>query len=1085
MTTMAVARFQAPTPPAPLVARPQVLARLDDAVHANLTAVVAGPGFGKTTTLAAWADARGCGWVTLDAADSELSAMIAALTAALRLHVPDLDADVWGLAEHLVGPGGDDAERAESCAGRIAAAVADAAARPVVLVIDGLDDLERGAPGLQVLAALGRSGAPALRLVIASRTPLPWMVDRLRGRGLLSEIGPTTLRFDAAATSALVAAITGSDDPEIAATVHAATGGWPAAVRLSAQALCDVAADDRRTLARQLPSGAGLLDFVTAEVVSSQGRGARELLELTATLPCFDADLAARLGVEGAATAIDSLVGAGLATTEPAADGSDPLVRCTTVLRDAVAHRHPLDGTRHRIVRQTAAAWLVERGRPGDAVELALRSGDAELVAALLEKVAPTLLAGGRTTTLCRAAEVVAPAARSPAVEQALGQALMVSGRWEESLGCLSRAASADDDQPVTVAWRLGLIHHLRGDLTAAAEAFASANPGADDDPAEVALLAAMTASTAWLRGEAPTARAAAGEAITVARGCADANALSAAHTVLAMIAKSDEDRRAADLHDRLALEHAQAANNLLSEVRIRSNRGSHLVDTGRWVLAEAELDRAIDLAELTGFTSFVGIARGNRGNARRWLGRLDEAEADHAAAVRILDTLGSDLVAYPLLGLAELHRLRGETAAARRLAEQVRGRVERTGDRQAGRLATVTLAGTLARDDPERARTLLDEVLRQPLAPASAWIAHGWAMVALGDIERAAGSADRASERAGAARDPAGAVDARELRGVAARDSGALRQAAREWAELGATIRADGALSAVARIDGDAAAAAVAARALARHGVDTLDGLPAGALDEPTAAGASGVAVRLLGGFGVDVDGAPVPTSAWGSRKARDLVKVLAAHLGTAVPREVLAELLWPDVDLVRATRSLSATMSVARGVLDPHRVHRPHHHIVATPEALRLDRTTVSIDVATALELAEHALRRDASWSELEAAEAACAGDVLADDPYGVSAVALHEECRSSRLAVLRRMVDTAAGDGRTDDAVRAAMRLLRTDPYDEACHLQLVVLCARARRHGEARRHYRTYVQRMAELEVEPEPFPSTGSAATLRP
>jgi DNA-binding SARP family transcriptional activator len=59
--------------------------------------------------------------------------------------------------------------------------------------------------------------------------------------------------------------------------------------------------------------------------------------------------------------------------------------------------------------------------------------------------------------------------------------------------------------------------------------------------------------------------------------------------------------------------------------------------------------------------------------------------------------------------------------------------------------------------------------------------------------------------------------------------------------------------------------------------------------------------------------------------------------------------------------------------------------------------------------------------------------------------------------------------------DPASRYTRRILERDPYDEDAHMRLVTTLDRAGRHGEARRQYRAYVERMRELEVEPMAFP----------
>jgi DNA-binding SARP family transcriptional activator len=58
----------------------------------------------------------------------------------------------------------------------------------------------------------------------------------------------------------------------------------------------------------------------------------------------------------------------------------------------------------------------------------------------------------------------------------------------------------------------------------------------------------------------------------------------------------------------------------------------------------------------------------------------------------------------------------------------------------------------------------------------------------------------------------------------------------------------------------------------------------------------------------------------------------------------------------------------------------------------------------------------------------------------------------------------------------ASRYCLRVLERDQYNEPAHLALVRALAAAGSHGEARRRYRTYVDRMAEIDIEPRPFPT---------
>jgi DNA-binding transcriptional activator of the SARP family len=55
-------------------------------------------------------------------------------------------------------------------------------------------------------------------------------------------------------------------------------------------------------------------------------------------------------------------------------------------------------------------------------------------------------------------------------------------------------------------------------------------------------------------------------------------------------------------------------------------------------------------------------------------------------------------------------------------------------------------------------------------------------------------------------------------------------------------------------------------------------------------------VHVRLLGGFEVTVDSAPVHARSWTRRHATALVKVLALAPGRRLHREQVVNLLWPE---------------------------------------------------------------------------------------------------------------------------------------------------------------------------------------------
>ena len=92
-----------------------------------------------------------------------------------------------------------------------------------------------------------------------------------------------------------------------------------------------------------------------------------------------------------------------------------------------------------------------------------------------------------------------------------------------------------------------------------------------------------------------------------------------------------------------------------------------------------------------------------------------------------------------------------------------------------------------------------------------------------------------------------------------------------------------------------------------------------------------------------------------------------------------------------------------------------------------------------------------------------------------------ALREEAQAAYISVTRLLADEAAATGDADGATRYYLRILERDAYDEAAHLGLVGALLAAGRHGEARRRYGIYSDKMDEMGVEAAPFPSPRAAA----
>jgi DNA-binding SARP family transcriptional activator len=235
------------------------------------------------------------------------------------------------------------------------------------------------------------------------------------------------------------------------------------------------------------------------------------------------------------------------------------------------------------------------------------------------------------------------------------------------------------------------------------------------------------------------------------------------------------------------------------------------------------------------------------------------------------------------------------------------------------------------------------------------------------------------------------------------------------------------------------------------------------------------GLAIRTLGAFRVLRDGDPVPGTAWQSRKARTLVKVLLARRGRATPREQLMEILWPDEESEMVSRRLSVALATVRAVLDPGKRHPPDHVLVADQGSLRIDLSHVQVDVeeflaAAGRGLAANRLGEPDAGALLTRARDLYTGDFLEEDRYDDWAQPLREEARAGLRSVLVALAD------RGDDAEGCYLRMLELDEYDEPAHLGLVRELDAHGRRGEAQRRYRHYVERMAHIQAPAQPYPA---------
>jgi DNA-binding SARP family transcriptional activator/ATP/maltotriose-dependent transcriptional regulator MalT len=927
---------------------------------------------------------------------------------------------------------------------------------------------------------------PRRRIAVITPNPPEIPAARWRASGLMTQLGPAELALSAPLAARTLRSEYGIDDAAAAELLVRVTAGWPVLVHLAGQAAASrasrpgaSAAVSRHLLLDVLTEpGSAVSDYLMQEVWPALTPQARRLLEVASHVGPVTAGLGEALGVGEPGAALAALARAGLVV--PA--GFGPLRHHVVPLVAAVVRaRRPHCAEVRRQWSEQAAAWHAAAGWHGAAAEAYRGAGDLAAVARLLDPHGARILAHDGPLTVIDLVEALPEDLRTDRVRQAYGEALALTGDTEAARAQYRHLAGGAEDAagPLApgLARRLGYLHYRAGDPQTALRVYARGLDGGGQD-AETALLIAWIGVAHWAAGDAKNAAASAEQAYRAALATGDYRPAIAAHVALGLTAEIRGEPAAEQRHFAIALELAAANGDVVQEAMAGNNHAARLLGEGRLAEALAAAERSVYLSETIGLRAVLGMALNNAGGALRQLGRLDEALACFERAVAVEHRVGSSWLAYPMVDIGDIHRVRGNVHLARAAYEEAVRIATDTGDRYGLVPGLAGLALVLADHEPDAADTAAKRALSHAEGPMTveALIAAGHAARGGGDAAAAARIAGEATVQARLYRDRPRLAHALELAAVTTPDQRAagqdLTEALRIWQDLGAGPDADR----VRAILGFRANASAAERVAARLARERL--ASAGIALPPYAAGSAtrgDVEIRTLGRLVVLIGGEPVSASAWQSRKARDLLRILVTRRGRAVPREQIAQLLWGE-DPGPVGHRLSVALSTVRSVLDPGRRHQADYFVIADSGSVALDTARVSVDVERFLSEADHGLRlyeRGDSVQALDvlaAAERAYTGDFLEDEPYDDWTVAVRETARATYLHCVRVLAELHRRVGDTAGCLRSLHHILDKDPYDEHCHREIIDVLETAGSHGEARRARSRYAAAMRALDLD---------------
>ncbi len=200
-------------------------------------------------------------------------------------------------------------------------------------------------------------------------------------------------------------------------------------------------------------------------------------------------------------------------------------------------------------------------------------------------------------------------------------------------------------------------------------------------------------------------------------------------------------------------------------------------------------------------------------------------------------------------------------------------------------------------------------------------------------------------------------------------------------------------------------------------------------------------VRLQLLGRFQARRGGEEVPPAAFGGRKVRTLLRVLAIRRPDLVPHDALADVLWPDRLPADPATNLGVLVNRARRALgDPAVIVTGSGGYALGPCAVDVDEFLAALDRARAATDPAAAARACATALELW-------GEPLPEDTYADWARDSRERLRRAWAEVGVRAAHAALGSGDPRAAADHAAAAVADDPLDESAVLVLAEALAAA--------------------------------------
>jgi LuxR family transcriptional regulator, maltose regulon positive regulatory protein len=871
--------------------RERVFAVLDSLVLSPGLWIAAAPGAGKSTAVATWlqARARRTLWLQVDAGDAD--------PATLAQSLDKLVCVAAGRAEDWPTFGPDDAADIAGWFRRHLRAYLHTLPPPWTLVLDNAQELPADSALQGALARALAELPEGVQWVFVSRESPPAVFAAAIARQQLALVDPALLSFNANETLALTRL---HGRPDAMAQALAAAQGWAGGMTLMLAGSPESAATPGPAARERL------FDYFAGEVLAGLEIDVQRALGAVALLPAADRALTMALtGRDDVFAVLERLAAQSLFTDRRETEGATVYVfhaLFAEFLRKRLERL--LSPAERQALGVRAGRLLLSQGQPDAGLRTLVDAGAWDVVVAELDRVAPGYVAAGRLAALrahlaplpephrrslaywCALCALdAAPAAALVDLERALGDAcgdadaaLAAAAARAAALLALGRPGALD-----------GCLHVLDAQALRAAEIAAAGTSDTDDDRAlriVPGLLAAVVYGAPWH----PLAEALAARAERLLhRTSAPGQRLLLGTLAFHLLWRGHVDRleRIVDHVDTLSSQTAAAPRALLRWWGV-----GVLVKTllGRSAEARADARRALDLIESEPALERERVAF----ELQAMLAAL--AEGDRDASRRHLDAASRALLPEQAVERSTLELQRGilallerDAPTALRLmrAAAVSARGSGFAMREHIALIAHALAAAVGGAHDEAAQTL-NEVFAHPFHTTCRW--HHWVA---GSV--AAYAALQRGDEAAALLHLRAALGAAAAHGF--RHGPMLFACGDMMARLMALALAHGIEPEVARD--------VARRnaLVAPPGTDERWPWP--------------LRVHALGGWRVELNGAPLPSGRKESRRLLQLLRLLASGGDAPLPQSAVVDALWPDADGDAARNALDNALHRLRRLL------------------------------------------------------------------------------------------------------------------------------------------------------------------------